>query len=420
MNFKALNIATFLWTFILLQTIVILTFLGTRRQGIIDFDIYLQILKYSTIVLVIVVARIFWKEKKEILKFNFLKYIFTAQVIILYFTMLIHTDIKAINSPTIFLMLISSLIIFSVKINLQTINILSITLSYLNLGLVFLQITKLIPVAQDNIRDGLNIIADRPTGILFNAFAMGYASVITFSISAYFFKIHKLMIFNFFAILASLISIFFSGTRTPLILIAFVTLLIFIQNKTFTKENWKLMTLFISTIIMAFPLITVLLGTTIKNQDLETLNGRTILWECVISKWQQFVPFGVGVQGAFPQGFCSNDEWFSKLRHPENMFLLNFVESGILGLIGLVLLYVTAFIYAGKLLKDGTALPLALTATFFLSSIFYVPMFHYLPFLANRTADRGVFNFFIFTLLWMAVMSAIRIEKELQKTKKEL
>jgi O-antigen ligase len=150
-----------------------------------------------------------------------------------------------------------------------------------------------------------------------------------------------------------------------------------------------------------------------------TLNGRTFLWECVTSKWQQFIPFGVGVQGAFPQGFCSDDEWFSKLRHPENMFLLNFVESGILGFLGLVLLFLVSFYYAGKSLKQGSALPLSITATFLLSSIFYVPLFHYLPFLENRTADRGVFNFFIFTLLWMAIMRAFSSEKELQKAKKE-
>jgi O-antigen ligase len=117
------------------------------------------------------------------------------------------------------------------------------------------------------------------------------------------------------------------------------------------------------------------------------------------------------VQAAFPNGFCSDDEWFSKLRHPENMFLLNFVESGILGLMGLVVLFVVTFWASGKALANGSALSLAITTTFFMSSIFYVPLFHYLPFLENRTADRGVFNFFLFTFIWMAVLAAFNKQK---------
>jgi O-antigen ligase len=170
--------------------------------------------------------------------------------------------------------------------------------------------------------------------------------------------------------------------------------------------------------VALFPLATVVLGNFIGNQDMATLNGRTFLWDCVTSRWQQFIPFGVGVQGAFPQGFCSDDEWFSKLRHPENMFLLNYVESGLLGFIGLILLFIVAFWFSGKSLAKGSALPMAVSATFLMSSIFYVPLFHYLPFLENRTADRGVFNFYLFTILWMAILNAFRLEKEPQLTKK--
>jgi hypothetical protein len=134
--------------------------------------------------------------------------------------MIIHTDIKAINSPTIVLMLISSLIIFSNKISSKSINIFSIVLAYVNFLIVLLQVLNYIPVAQDNIREGLNIITDRPTGLLFNAFAMGYGAVITFSISAYFIKEKKLVGLNLLAAAFSLISIIFSVTRTPLLLIA--------------------------------------------------------------------------------------------------------------------------------------------------------------------------------------------------------
>jgi len=332
--------------------------------------------------------------------------------------MIVHTDIKAINSPTIILMLVSTLVIFSNQIRLRTINSIAITLSILNFVMVILQILSIIPVAQDNVREGLNIISDRPTGLLFNAFAMGYASVITFSICLYFLKIKKFIILNTAGVLVSVVSVLLSATRTPLLLTVILGLIILLQNTKFVTNNWKLLTLAIPGGVLLFPLATVVLGNLIGNQDMATLNGRTFLWNCVTSKWQQFIPFGVGVQGAFPQGFCSDDEWFSKLRHPENMFLLNYVESGLLGFIGLVLLFIVSFWYSGKALAKGLALPMAVSATFLMSSIFYVPLFHYLPFLENRTADRGVFNFYLLTILWMAIMNSTRSEKEQQLTKK--
>jgi O-antigen ligase len=332
--------------------------------------------------------------------------------------MIIHTDIKAINSPTILLMLISGLVIFSNKLSLKTINLIVITLSFLNFAIVMLQILSIIPVAQDNVRDGLNLISDRPTGLLFNAFAMGYASVITFAICLYFAKTKKLVILNLIGVLFSVASVLLSVTRTPLLLMIFSGMIILLQKTKFVTNNWKLLTIAIPGGVALFPLATVVLGNLLGNQDMATLNGRTFLWDCVTSRWQQFIPFGVGVQGAFPQGFCSDDQWFSKLRHPENMFLLNFVESGLLGSFGLVLLFVVAFWFSGKSLAKGSALPMAVSATFLMSSIFYVPLFHYLPFLENRTADRGVFNFYLFTILWMAILNAFRLEKEQQLTKK--
>ena len=410
MRLKDLNFATILWTFLFMQVAVTLTFLATRAEKFISFNGYLQSVKYSTIFLLILCVFALFAKSKNFWKFEILKYSFALQILILYFTMLIHTDIKAINSPTILLMLLTMLIIFSNNINLKTLNLVSIVISFLNITLTFLQILKFIPVAQDNVRIGLNIISDRPTGLLFNAFAMGYASVITFAISAYFLKLNKFPILNTLSIIFSITSVFLSVTRTPLVLVVIIGLMTILQNNQAVKKYWKLVTFAIPGILILFPLATVLVGNLTGNQDMATLNGRTFLWDCVTSRWNQFIPFGVGVQGAFPQGFCSDDEWFSKLRHPENMFLLNYVESGILGVVGLLILFVVTFWYSGKALKMGSFLPMAITSTFLMSSIFYVPLFHYLPFLENRTADRGIYNFFIFTILWMVIMNAFKSE----------
>lgn len=419
MRLKTINISSFFWLFVFFQLGVTFVFLSTRAEKFFTFDMYLQGVKYSTLLLLVLSGYILIKKRKSILPFEPIKYVFVLQIIILYFVMIIHTDIKAINSPTILLMLISALVVLINKISLRNINLVAITLSFLNFAIVVLQILSIIPVAQDNVRDGINLISDRPTGLLFNAFALGYASVITFAICLYFVKTKKFVILNLVGVLLSVASVLLSVTRTPLLLMIFSGMIILLQKTKFVTNNWKLLTIAIPSGVALFPLATVVLGNLIGNQDMATLNGRTFLWDCVTSRWQQFIPFGVGVQGAFPQGFCSDDEWFSKLRHPENMFLLNYVESGVLGFFGLVLLFVVAFWFSGKSLAKGSALPMAVSATFLMSSVFYVPLFHYLPFLENRTADRGVFNFYLFTILWMAILNAFRLEKEPQLTKKK-
>jgi hypothetical protein len=93
------------------------------------------------------------------------------------------------------------------------------------------------------------------------------------------------------------------------------------------------------------------------------------------------------------------------------MFLLNYVEAGVIGFIGLVGLFVIALINSAQALKKGSSLALGVTGTFLLSSLFYVPLFHYLPFLEGRTANRGVFNFFFLTMIWMSIL-ALTIEEK--------
>ena len=407
-----------LWVFAVFQVIIITIYLGHRGETFVTFDHFLQGVKYSTLILLAISLIVAFNQRRNLLKFEITKYIFVAQILILYFAMVIHTDIKAINSPTILLMLTMSFLLFSQPIAAKQINLLVIFFAFSNFVLVLLQITKVIPVAQDNVRDALGIILERPTGLLFNAFAMSYASVITSLICLHYLKKKVLIWLNLLGVITSGITALLSGTRTPIFLIALFSLIIVTQDLTYFKERWKLINGLAIRAILLFPVATILLGEFLGSLNLSTLNGRTLLWTCVTSRWQEFIPFGVGVQGAFPNGFCSDDEWFSKLRHPENMFLLTFVEAGIVGVIGLVALFVIAFLNSAKALEKGSSLALGLTGTFLLSSIFYVPLFHYLPFLEGRTADRGVFNFFFLTMLWMGVLALTTTEKARLQTKR--
>ena len=416
--FTKLNTTKLLWTFAVSQLVVITIYLGHRAETFVTFDHFLQSVKYSTLVLLFISILTAINQRDHLLKFEKTKYIFTAQILILYFTMIIHTDIKAINSPTILLMLILSLLIFTQPIFVKEINKLVIFFALANFILVVAQLTEVIPVAQDNVRDGLGIVSDRPTGLLFNAFAMSYASVITFLVCLYFFKKNSLMWFNGIGVIFSGFSALFSGTRTSLLLILVFGLIIIIQDSNLVRKYWKLIVYFISGVLILFPVVTILVGELTNRASLANLNGRTQLWTCVTSRWEEFIPFGVGVQAAFPNGFCSDDEWFSKLRHPENMFLLNYVEAGVVGLIGLVALFVIALINSAQALKKGSSLALGITGTFLLSSIFYVPLFHYLPFLEGRTANRGVFNFFFLTMIWMSILALTTAGKVQQQTRK--
>jgi O-antigen ligase len=413
-----INTTKLVWIFAVFQVIIITIYLGYRGETFVTFDHFLQSVKYSTLILLAISFIVAFNQRNNLFKFEITKYVFVAQILILYFTMVIHTDIKAINSPTILLMFIMSFILFSQPIAAKQINLLVIFFAFSNLALVLLQLVKVIPFAQDNIRDGLGIILERPTGLLFNAFAMSYASVITLLICLYYLKKKTLILMNILGAVASGITALLSGTRTPLFLIVLFSTIIATQDLKYFKERWKLINGLAIRAILLFPVATILLGEFLGSLNLSTLNGRTLLWTCVTSRWQEFIPFGVGVQGAFPNGFCSDDEWFSKLRHPENMFLLTFVEAGIVGVIGLIALFVIALLNSSKALEKGSSLALGLTGTFLLSSIFYVPLFHYLPFLEGRTADRGVFNFFFLTMLWMSVLALTTTEKARLQTKK--
>jgi O-antigen ligase len=406
-----------LWSLLASQVFIMIIYLGTKKnefeESLFSNFIYLNAVKYSTLILVLFFGFLLYRYRKQFQKVNKLLLLaFLLPTFILYAAMIWHTDLKAINSPTFIVMILIPLFFIYIGINsqvfsLKLIGTFSIAITVLNFGIVMLQIYEIIPVAQGNIRSTLALTGNRPTGLFFNAFALGYAAIVTYAINIYLaknlngIKIKALYIFG--TILSALV-IVLSGTRTPLLVVAVITTLVIIEKNKFVQNNSKLVSGLVASIVVLFPFLIILLGRYIENSNYATLNGRTLLWDCVTSRWQELVPFGMGVQRAFYPGFCSDEPWFSKLRHPENMFLMNFVESGVVGVIGLLFMFFVTFWISQKSLKNGNSLPLAVSATFLTSSMLYVPLFHYLPFLANRPADRGIFNFYLITTLWLIVL----------------
>ena len=406
-----------LWSLLASQVFIMIIYLGTKKNEFEEFlfsnFIYLNAVKYSTLILVLFFGFLLYRYRKQFQKVNKLLLLaFLLPTFILYASMIWHTDLKAINSPTFIVMILIPLFFIYIGINsqvfsLKLIGTFSIAITVLNFGIVMLQIYEIIPVAQGNIRSTLALTGNRPTGLFFNAFALGYAAIVTYVINIYLAKNLngiKIKALHIFGTILSALVIVLSGTRTPLLVVAVITTLVIIEKNKFVQNNSKLVSGLVASIVVLFPFLIILLGRYIENSNYATLNGRTLLWDCVTSRWQELVPFGMGVQGAFYPGFCSDEPWFSKLRHPENMFLMNFVESGVVGVIGLVFMFLVTFWISQKSLKNGNSLPLAVSATFLMSSMLYVPLFHYLPFLANRPADRGIFNFYLITTLWLMVL----------------
>ena len=406
-----------LWSLLASQVFIIIIYLGTKKnefeESLFSNFIYLNAVKYSTLILVLLFGFLLYRYRKQFQKVNKLLLLaFLLPTFILYASMIWHTDLKAINSPTFIIMILIPLFFVYMGINSQVfslkfIGIFSIAITLLNFGIVMLQIYEIIPVAQGNIRSTLALTGNRPTGLFFNAFALGYAAIVSYAINIYLaknLKGIKLKVLYISGTILSALVIVLSGTRTPLLVVAIITILVIIEKNKFVQNNSKLVSGLVASIVVLFPFLIILLGRYIENSNYATLNGRTLLWDCVTSRWQELVPFGMGVQGAFYPGFCSDEPWFSKLRHPENMFLMNFVESGVVGVIGLVFMFLVTFWISQKSLKNGNSLPLAVSATFLMSSMLYVPLFHYLPFLANRPADRGIFNFYLITTLWLIVL----------------
>jgi O-antigen ligase len=184
-----------------------------------------------------------------------------------------------------------------------------------------------------------------------------------------------------------------------------------IKNLNYTK-------IYIPLILIALgvgaPFLLLALGNVTGNIEWATLNGRTQMWSCVTEKANNFMPFGVGLDDAFPPKFCAESGWFSNLRHPENMFLLAFVESGPIGFAAYVVLFIFTVIKSFASLNKKVILPLVITLIFLLSNLIYVSLFHYLPFLPDRPADRGLFNFYIFYFIWIWIMkeSKDKLEKK--------
>ena len=409
--------------FLIWQVIVISIYLMSRErekfEPIFSNGLYLGVVGLATLSLT---AHLFFirTDKKFDKQDKIYLTIFSAPILILYFSMFINHDFKSMQSLTLFFILLLPIAIWKTTFDKRDDGVfLKTILSFSLLNLVFsiLQILNIIPVAQLNSRDLIIESSDRPTGLLFNAFAMSYAVTITLTIGlVLFLRKSRQRLYEALIVVSSIISLILSGTRTSVWLGLLIVISIISINKI---KKFKYLKISIPLILILLgvgaPFLFLGLGQIMGNPDWATLNGRTQMWSCVSNNANSFIPFGVGLDDAFPPKFCAESGWFSNLRHPENMFLLAFVESGPLGFVAYAGLFIFAVVKSIAALSKRVILPLAITLIFLLSNLIYVSLFHYLPFLPDRPADRGLFNFYLFYLIWIWVMkeSKDKLEKKL-------
>jgi len=398
------------------QLIVITIYLGSReRQGLVPTfsnGIYLSLVGIATLLLCI---HLFFIRADSKLNRQDKIYIsiFISPALVLYLSMFINYDFKSLQSLTLLFIFLVPLVIWRAQFDSRDWALfysIIVSLSIINMIYSILQIFSKIPVAQINSRDVVIGFIDRPTGIFFNAFSMSYASVIFLALGLdILIKNKKQRKLGILIISTSLVSLVLSGTRTSLWL-GFLIIISFIALNYWKKfKNIKVtVTLVLIVLGVGAPFILLILGLLNGNAEWSTLNGRTQMWSCVTSNANQFLPIGVGLDDAFPPMFCADSGWFANLRHPENMFLLAFVESGPLGMAAYVSLFIFTLINSFKALDKRFILPIALTSTFLLSNLIYVSLFHYLPFLPDRPADRGIFNFHIMYFIWIWIMKNAR------------
>jgi hypothetical protein len=395
-----------------LQVIVIVIYLGSRKRDgyepLLSNGMYLGSIAIATLILTINLLLLNNDSKLDKNDYIFI-FSFSLPIIILYLAMFANHDFGSMQSLTLLFILIAPLIIWKShlnKIQIENIQKIVFYFSLTNTLFVILQVFKIIPVAQLNIREGLSGVGSRPTGILFNAFAMSNASLICFAIGLNIVTNNKnRKNLGWILTISSGLSLILSGTRTSLWLGFLICIFTFVSNRR------KISTIIIKSIpalLIIFgagaPIILLFIGIKNGNSEWATINGRTQMWSCVEGKISDYFPLGIGLDDAFPPQYCAESGWFSNLRHPENMFLLALVESGPIGFLAYVWLFIFTLWISSKAFMKRFELPLMITVIFTLSSLIYVPLFHYLPFLADRPADRGLFNFHFFYLIWIWVL----------------
>jgi hypothetical protein len=260
----------------------------------------------------------------------------------------------------------------------------------------------------------------RALGLTFNAGFLGIAQVVSVCVSVSYLakvSIKKQFLFRFVAwvnIFFSAVNLYLSGSRLPAVGIALGAIYIVASSRfDWAADRPKIMltTYFISFISLGF-LIPRTVGLVTGSVETANFSGRLDMWQCVLRNVDPYLPFGLGAEAARKAGFCSELDWSQGWRHAESISLTGLVEFGIPGFLIWPIMFGLLVPIAIKSARNGHYAGAAIFVAFVVLGETGGMFVSYLP-VSGSSAPRGVFNFYLYVLIWVYVM---RYESLSQKT----
>jgi hypothetical protein len=246
----------------------------------------------------------------------------------------------------------------------------------------------------------------RPTGLTFNAGFLGIAQVPIFFLALSTLRSVKgfKRVIAVSVLIGSLCLALISGSRLPISVMAIgsVFYLILLMKTKIVYPRLFLGILVTTFVTLGF-FVPYFVGLRVGNTELSTFSGRLDLWKCVLGDYKEFIPFGVGVGGVIERGFCPDLEWSSGWRHAESISLSSLVETGPVGALLWIVVFLILLNSSTKVLQAIRGASPIVIAGFFVLSQTGGMLGHYIPIVGTSTS-RGIFNFFLYFIIGIAFL----------------
>lgn len=302
-------------------------------------------------------------------------------------------------------------------------------LSLTHLCMIYLSQPQLVANLTDStgldfsaIRNGI-----RALGVTFNAGFLGIAQVVSiFTCAAYLANGSgvKKTIFQTLAwltICLSLVSLYLSGSRLPALGVGLGVIYITFSSRfawAARRPKFMLGTYFFSFISLGF-IVPRVIGLVAGSPETANFSGRLDLWQCVIGNAESYLPFGVGAEAARKSGFCAQLDWSHGWRHAESISLTGLVEFGIPGFLIWPIVFILLLPIVIKSAKNGYFLGAAIFIAFVVLGETGGMLSSYLPIIGS-SAPRGIFNFFIYILIWVYVLKYEALSQQSAESRKKV
>jgi hypothetical protein len=254
----------------------------------------------------------------------------------------------------------------------------------------------------------------RQSGITFNPGFLGLSQLLVFAVGLNAVKNRKNATpwIGVLTVVFSSMCILSSGSKLSQLSALIVLALIWI-SRPMSIARARLLSIVAILLILLFGFFApFVIGSITQNQELATFSGRLDLWKCSLSNWEVYWTTGYGIEGAFKEGFCSELSWSNGWRHAESISITSFRESGIVGPISWFVFFLATLRIGIRDVAKGQPLAIAVSISYFVLGQTGGMLSTYLP-IAGLPASRGIFNFYLYLLLWIALLRVATLSQQL-------